>query len=229
MSKRATTHLKKLRKKDTDHLLQAALCAYLTEPSDLDLRISLTGAMHQSGWLINQIAPYLSDWDVEPDTWLARCFERHIQTFIGDPFATSALLFSSPQAFCAVSRQYFPTLVYAQTWKDGGTYYGAIFAAEWNEPVSLGDLAHRCIEVVWKDGADYLREVHYAKAISKGYETISGGAEQSDYLHGSCSHAYLTTAHLPHGFWRNPRTVVDLDPLDEVREAVKKLPPWVTG
>ena len=50
MNKRATGHLKKLKKMDTDHLLQAMLYAYITDPKDLDLRISLTGAMHQSGW-----------------------------------------------------------------------------------------------------------------------------------------------------------------------------------
>jgi hypothetical protein len=219
MLKRAKAHLKQLRENDTDHMLQAIFCAYLAEPNDLDLRISLIGAMHQSNWLINRIQPYLEDWGVDNETWLTRCVRRHIRTPIGDPLATSSLLYFSPRAFFDAARLYFRTPVYGSIWNDGGDNYRVIFAAEWRSD-GEGNRARRCFEVAWEAGADHLLEVHYATGIT---------GEQGDYLHGMCSYSVVTTAHLPYRYWFTQARDVELDPLEKVRAAMKNLPSWVFG
>jgi len=218
-TKRATAQLKKLQAADTCHLLQAVMKAYLNEADNLDLRISLAGAMHHSGWLRNQIEPQLADWDTDAATWVRRGLERQLKTFHGDPLAISALLFSAPKVFFAVATQLFPGLVYAHTWKDGGERYRVVLCTEWNNAGGDGNWAHRCLEVAWKKDASEFFEMHYAKVIS--------GDEKAAHLHGPCVYSSWSTAHLPHGHWIARDSVQDLGPLAAVGKAIAKLPAWV--
>jgi len=219
--KRAKGHLKKLQAADTCHLLQAVLQAYLVEPSSCDARISLAGAMHQSSWLAHQIAPYLSDWKVEESIWIRRCLERQLKTFPGDPLAVSALVLSRPEAFFAIARELFPSLVYARSWQDGGLHLRVILCTAWNTSGSSKNWAHRCIELAWKEGAAAFSEVHYVKVIS--------GDERAEHLHGHCQYSSWTTAHLPHGYWVARDSLQELGQLSEVQTALTQLPAWVTS
>jgi hypothetical protein len=221
VTKRAKGHLKKLEAGDTCHQLQAVLRAYLTEPGSGDLRISLVGAMHQSGWLRNQIEPYLTDWRVDYPTWLRRCLERQLKTFRGDPLAISAVLFVPPEAFFAVARQLFPKLVYAHTWQDGAEHFRVVLCTEWNLAGADGNFAHRCVELAWKSGANEFSEVHYAKVIS--------GEEKAEHLHGTCRYSSWTTAHLPYGYWIARDSAQELGQLSKVPGAIARLPAWVTA
>ncbi|PHR88824.1 MAG: hypothetical protein COA78_36225 [Blastopirellula sp.] len=216
MSKRAKNHLKKLRDKGTDHPLQAMFVAYIEEPENLDFQISLIGMMHQSGWLRNQIEPYLDDWKVKPAQWVKKCFERLLGTFRGDPLATSALLYSSPKSFFTQVKKHFPHLVYAYYHQNDGKNYRAIFAVGWNGPGSDQNFANQCIEFNWVGGEHEFREIHYTKVIS--------GKDLTDYLHDTCDCAYHTTAHLPHAYWRSENSIVELKSLAEVKKSVAKLP-----
>lgn len=68
MKTRAEKHLARLRREDKVHHLQAALLAHLTDPQDLDLRMTLVGAMQHAGWKERQVRPYLDEWNVDVES-----------------------------------------------------------------------------------------------------------------------------------------------------------------
>jgi hypothetical protein len=219
MTKRARAHLKKLEAGDTHHLLQVVLRAYIAAPEDLNVRISLVGAMHQAGWLRNQIEPYLGEWNVDQPAWTRRCLQRHVASFGGDPLVNAALLFTSPEVFFSVALELFPQLVYADTLQGEKVGHRVILSAEWNTPDSDRNFAHRCVEAAWTTHDQRFVEMHYAKVIF--------GDEKTEYLAGACNYSSWSTAHLPHGFWITQGSTQQLAELEQVRLAMTQLPAWV--
>jgi hypothetical protein len=220
MTKRAKGHLKKLETSDAHHLLQVVLRAYIAAPEDLNVRVSLVGAMHQAGWLRNQIEPYLVEWNIDEPAWTRRCLQRHIASFGGDPLVNAALLFIPPKAFFSVAGELFPKLVFADTLHGEIEGYRVILAAEWNAPHSDRNFAHRCVEAAWTTSDQRFVEMHYAKVIS--------GSEKTEYLAGACNYSSWSTARLPYGFWITQSSTQQLVDLEQVRLAVSTLPAWVT-
>jgi hypothetical protein len=219
MTKRARAHLKKLEAGDSHHLLQVVLREYIAAPEDLNVRISLVGAMHQAGWLRNQIEPYLGDWNVDQSVWVRRGLQRHIASFGGDPLVNAALLFASPEVFFSVASELFPRLVYADTLHAEKVGLCVILSAEWNAPHSDRNFAHRCVEAAWTAHDQRFVEMHYAKVIS--------GSEKTEYLAGACSYSSWSTAHLPYGFWITQGSTQQLSDLEQVHLAIAQLPAWV--
>src|SRR5262245_28949565 len=77
--------------KDGRWPLAAAAAASLADESSLDNQINVVGAMHESGMLRNQIAPFWQTWRKSEGAWTARCLER-LQRGDRDYWALASLL-----------------------------------------------------------------------------------------------------------------------------------------
>lgn len=218
MKTRAEKHLATLCQRDEAHWLQAALVAYQTDPQDLDLRITLVGAMQQSGWGERQIRPYLTDWDVDARSWIRRGMERLLATFHGDPLATSALLYFSAEDVLESAREFFPHLVHAQGNDGGGPQMSVTRAQEWNRVGTEGNFANRCLKIRWTPGSRTMDASHYAKVIS--------GAGPKPLLFGRCCFSSWSCAVLPSYHYYTKGEDVELGRYEAAESSVRALPAW---
>lgn len=218
MESRARKHLAKLREQDKDHPLQSAFCAYLSDPENLDLRISLIGAMHRAGWLQNQVTPYLKGFDAAAPVWARRGLERLLATFQGDPLVLSALVHFPADEVLAAAKDLFPHVAHASRVDQPPVRVSVVRAREWPSQVSETNLAHQCLEVCWtKSGLD-IEELHYTKVITSD--------ARSSYLYGPCMFRLSSTAHARTRHWFTQYDDRDLGDLATVEDCVRDLPDW---
>lgn len=190
--------LRASRKKATEKghwALAAAFDSLLQDPSSLDAKINVLGAMHEVGLLSNSLAPYWSEWRpaaADADAWAGRCLDR-LQAGDFDYWALAALLALPLDAVRrALAQRNFKLLGirFASSYKDG-QWLIATFAGK-----HQGTVIAPVIEIGWGADLTVFEASRWRAVILKEQSETSGS------LIGHGSGSYFMRAKLPYGCWR---------------------------
>jgi hypothetical protein len=184
--------------------LATAAAAALVDESNLDNQINVVGAMHESGMLRNQLAPFWKDWRKSEPAWVARCLER-LARGDRDYWALAALLGISIKQAGPIFKQagYQVTSVRSCDSFGKSKTHIAVLTKPSRSAVGLGDdddggaIWAPVLEIGWdsKSGevieAGRWRAIIVEKIEKVGSSTVGEG-------HGT----HFMRAVLPHGSWR---------------------------
>lgn len=173
----------------------AALDSLLLDPTSLDARINVVGAMHEVGTLSNSLKPYWEAWRSSPpeiEHWVDCCFDR-LRESDTDYWAIAALLGVPLSAISRSLQERKYKLLgvrFAESYKEG-RWHIATFAGK-----HQGTIIAPVLEAGWS-ADETINEVSRWRAVILNTQTETSGS-----LIGHGSGSYFMRAKLPYGCWR---------------------------
>jgi hypothetical protein len=173
----------------------------LADESNLDHQINVVGAMHESGALRNQLAPFWQAWRKSEDAWTTRCLER-LARGDRDYWALAALLGTNIKQTRTTFREagYQVASVRACPVFDKAPTHLAVLTQpnEASPDAGLGQQVWApVLEIGWDSESGELVEAGRWRAIV--LEKVEAVAESTL---GEGYGTYFMRAVLPHGSWR---------------------------
>lgn len=180
--------------------LAAAASDFLQDVQDIDRKINLIGALHETGSLKNSLAPYWQALRSDEKQWIARCLAR-LKSGDADYWALAALL-GCEQGMVQEAAQALGWQVLSR-WSPEPKSQKALRFVLLHYPNDLPDvgLQTKLFSAVLELGAaadNLLQDVSRARALS-----MNNAGFYEGLLHGSGSLSYTMTAKLPQGAWRS--------------------------
>ena len=191
--------LKAARKKGAEKgqwALVAALDSLIVNPTSLDARINVVGAMQEVGMLSNSLKPLWEAWRSsvsEIDQWVDRCFDR-LRESDADYWAIAAILGLPLSAVGRSLQQRKYKLLgirFAESYKEG-RWHIATFAGK-----HQGTIIAPVLELGWS-ADETINEASRWRAV-----ILNKQDENSGCLIGQGSGSYFMRATLPYGCWRS--------------------------
>lgn len=173
--------------------LYAAAQAAIDSDGSVDDQINVVGALHETGYLRNSLAPYWRAWRTSPAAFADSCVSR-LSRGDSDYWALAALLgMAGTDVVAAVRRHAMPLLtVRRYTRLDGPEVHVGVFAARSGSAILTPVLEIGC-DAETGELIDMMRwravVIERESATPSGV-TVEGGG------------SYFMRARLPHGCWR---------------------------
>jgi len=184
-----------------DWPLATAAGVALLDASNLDNQINVVGAMHESGRLRNQLAPFWQAWRKDERGWAARCLER-LERGDRDYWALAALLGVSIKQTNSIFKKagyQVASVRSCSQFDKPNTHIAVLTKASQPSPGSAvgNQVWAPVLEIGWdSQSGEVVESGRWRAIIIEKIEKVNG------HLLGEGHGTYFMRAVLPHGSWR---------------------------